>query len=214
MMKRQVEVLLGTAATADMILDRTPDAVIVASGSVPRRTGFSSQRPGVMIMPGVELPHVRTVWDVFGDPKLIGDSVILIDEDPHMAGIFAAEHLADQGKTVEIVTSQFHAGSGIHVNFIPDVYRRLARKGVTITANTSVLSIEQRHLNLLDGLTGSERQSRPVDTVILAMGNEVCDDLCHALKDRVAELHAIGDCVAPRKIDEAILDGERAGRMV
>jgi 2,4-dienoyl-CoA reductase-like NADH-dependent reductase (Old Yellow Enzyme family) len=213
-MKRQVEVLLGTAATAEMILERTPDAVIVASGSVPRRTRFSSQRPDVMIMPGVALPHVRTVWDVFGDPQLIGERVILIDEDPHMAGIFAAEHLADQGRTVEIVTSQFHAGNGIHVNFIPDVYRRLARKGVTITANTSVLSIAPRHLNLLDGLTGAERQSRPVDTVILAMGNEVCDDLCHALKGQVAELHAIGDCVAPRKIDEAILDGERAGRMV
>ena len=212
--KQRVEFLLGTAATAPMILERAPDAVIVAAGSVPRRTGFSSQRPDVMTMPGVDLPHVRTILEVFGDPGRIGDKVVLIDEDPHMAGIFVAEHLADQGRAVEVVTSQFHAGNGIHINFIPDVYRRLRRKGVVITPNTSVLAITPDGVDLADGFTGVERRTGMVDTVILAMGNEARNDLHLALNGKVPELHAVGDCVAPRKLDDAILDGERAGRMV
>jgi 2,4-dienoyl-CoA reductase-like NADH-dependent reductase (Old Yellow Enzyme family)/thioredoxin reductase len=212
--KQRVKLMLGTAATADMIAGCKPDAVIVATGSTPRRTGFSAQRPDVMTMPGVDLPHVRTVWDVFGDPGRIGDTVVLIDEDPHMAGVFVAEYLADQGKTVEVVTSQFHAGSGIHINFIPDVYRRLRRKGVTITPNTQVLAIKLDGLALADGFTGAERRSGKVDTVVLAMGNEACNDLPLMLDGKVPELHAIGDCVAPRRLDDAILDGERAGRMV
>ena len=212
--KHRVELLLSTLVTTDMVLDRKPDAVIVASGSEPRRTGFSSQRPDVMMMPGVDLPHVRTVWDVFGDAERLGDNVVLIDEDPHMAGIFVAEHLADQGKVVEVVTSQFHAGNGIHINFIPDVYRRLSRKGVVITPNTSVLAITPEGVDLANTFTGAERRIIGVDTVILAMGNEARNDLHRALEGKVLELHAIGDCVAPRRLDDAILDGERAGRMV
>ena len=131
-----------------------------------------------------------------------------------MAGIFVAEYLADQGKAVEIVTSQFHAGNGIHINFIPDVYRRLSRKGVVITPNTSVLAITPDCVDVADSFTGTERRITGIDTVVLAMGNEARNDLHRALDGKVPELHAIGDCVAPRKLDDAILDGERAGRMV
>jgi hypothetical protein len=46
------------------------------------------------------------------------------------------------------------------------------------------------------------------------MGNRAEDSLYKALKGRVKELYRIGDCVAPRKIDMAILEGDKAGRMI
>ncbi len=52
----------------------------------------------------------------------------------------------------------------------------------------------------------------PFDAVILAMGQRAEDGLYHQLKGKVKELHRIGDCVAPRKVDMAIWDGHKLGR--
>jgi hypothetical protein len=34
------------------------------------------------------------------------------------------------------------------------------------------------------------------------------------LKGKVKELYAIGDCVAPRKVNEAMIEGDRVGRLI
>ena len=53
-----------------------------------------------------------------------------------------------------------------------------------------------------------------VDHVILAYYHKANDELYFALKDRVKDLHRIGDCVAPRMIGDAIRDGESVGRLL
>jgi hypothetical protein len=51
-----------------------------------------------------------------------------------------------------------------------------------------------------------------VDTVVLVAGQKANDELYRALKGTVHNLYRIGDCVAPRKLDHAIYEGELAGR--
>ncbi len=209
-----VAVVLGTEATVELVLGGAPDAVIVATGSRPGRTGYSSQRPEVARLPGVDLPHVLTVWDVFRSPERLGRRIALIEDDPHLAGVYTAEHLADLGKSVELVTPQVHAGRDLHVNFVGDLYRRLRRKGIVIAASTCVVAIEPQALVLADSFTGATWRSAAFDSVILSTGNEAEASLYFALQGRGPELHRIGDCLAPRRIDDAIVDGERVGRML
>jgi hypothetical protein len=38
------------------------------------------------------------------------------------------------------------------------------------------------------------------------------DTLYHQLQGKVGQLFRVGDCVAPRRVENAILDGERAAR--
>jgi hypothetical protein len=52
------------------------------------------------------------------------------------------------------------------------------------------------------------------DTVIVVGPSEVRDELYVALKGKVEELYRIGDCLAPRKTDMAIVEGNRLGRML
>jgi 2,4-dienoyl-CoA reductase-like NADH-dependent reductase (Old Yellow Enzyme family)/thioredoxin reductase len=212
--RHNVRLALGVVANADTVLNERADAVVLATGSMPRRAGYSSRRPDVEGLPGADLPHVRTIWDVFDAPGSIGKHVALIDEDPHMAAIFVAERLADLGHAVRIVTPEMYAGRDIHANFIADVYRRLRRKGVTIDASTSVLEIRPDDLLVADCFTGEARTVSGIDNVVLAMGNQANDGLARELKGRVGELHVVGDCLAPRRIDDAVLDGERAGHIV
>lgn len=207
------KVRMGTTATVEMVLGEKPDVVVVASGSTPRRTGYSSLRPTIERLPGVDQANVYTVWDAFDETKKIGKNVVLIDEDPHMSGVSTAEYLADRGHKVTIVTPQVHPGDYMEISFVPDLYRRILPKGIEIVANTFVSRIEGERLVLEDRYTGQTRLLTGVDGVVLAMGNQVNDGLYRSLKGKVT-VHAIGDALAPRRLDEAILDGERIGRMI
>ena len=209
-----VDVQLGRAVSSGDILDAGADAVVIATGSTPRRTGYSSHRPHVARLPGVELPHVVTVWDVFSNEAEIGERVVLIDEDPHFAGIFSAEHLADLGRRVEVVTPGLHVGRTLEIGFVPHLYRRILPKGVVVTPDTIVTGIEVNAVTCETRYTGEALRIENVDTVVLAMGNETDDGLYRELKGRVPELHTVGDCVAPRNMADAIFDGERVGRLI
>jgi hypothetical protein len=50
------------------------------------------------------------------------------------------------------------------------------------------------------------------DTIVLAAGNVSQDQIYFNLKGKIKELYRIGDCVAPRKTDMAIVEGHRVGR--
>ena len=212
--KAGVEVRLETEATPKMVLEERPYAVVVATGSTPLRTGYSSHRPDVMELPGAEQENVLTVWDVFADRERVGQRVVLIDDDPHMAGIYTAEELAEWGREVEVVTPGVHPGRDIELNLVPSLYRRILPKGVVLSPNTLVKEIRGGEVVSYNRYTGEERRIEGVDTVVLAMGNRANNELYFALKGKVGELHAIGDCVAPRKVEDAIFDGERVGRML
>jgi hypothetical protein len=62
--------------------------------------------------------------------------------------------------------------------------------------------------------TNESRVIRGVDTVVLAAGNRAKDELYKSLRGQIRELYAIGDCVAPRKVSDAIREGHRVGRMI
>ncbi len=208
----RIEILLDCPATPAAL--EGFDAVVVATGSTPRRDGRSSYRPGGGPLPGAGEPGVLSVWDVFRNPNSIGDDVVVVDEDPHLSAAYTAEHLADCGKRVTILTPHLHAAPGLHPDHVPDFYRRLLPKGVRVIASTVITAIHPGSLTCSDRFTGEARTLQPVDSVILGMGQVADTALRDQLKGVVAELHVVGDCVSPRLISDAIMDGERAGWML
>ena len=105
-------------------------------------------------------------------------------------------------------------GADIELSFVPSLYQRILPKGVVLSPNTLVKEISGKVVVSSDRYTGEERRIEGVDTVVLAMGNSAKNELYFALKGKIGELHAIGDCLAPRKVEDAIFDGERMGRML
>ncbi|WP_199087315.1 FAD-dependent oxidoreductase [Bosea sp. ASV33] len=210
--KYQLDIRLGTQATPDLLAGF--EAIILATGSTPRRDGRSSLRQGEAPIAGLGGKHVLTVWDVFERPEAIGRSVVVIDEDPHLSAAYAAEHLADLGKAVTIVTPFLHAGAALHPDHVPDFYRRLRPKGVQVLPNLLVEAIGETTIALRDRYTGKATTLAGIDTVILGMGQEASSALAVALAASSAELHLVGDCRTPRLVTDAIVDGERAGWML
>ena len=202
--KLPIECRLRVEADPDTILAESPDVVIIATGSSPH----------VPPLPGLDGKHVVTDWDVLLDRVPVGERVVVVDDVHTQRGLSTAEHLLDRGRRVEVISRLFYAGQDVGVTSIAPLYTRLFAKGVTLTPHTDLVAVEGSAVVVANVYTRAERRIEGVDTVVLSMGSRSVDALYRALKGQVAVLHAIGDCVAPRGIHQAILEGTRVARLV
>ncbi|QRG09065.1 FAD-dependent oxidoreductase [Xanthobacter dioxanivorans] len=206
-----IDIRLSTKADRARLDDSGFEAIVLATGSTPRRDGYTSLRPGAAGIDGADLPHVWTAWDAFLSPARFAGPVIVIEDDPHLAGTAAAERLAERGHAVTIVTPHMHAGADLPVHHAPALYRRLAALGVGVVPATFVTAIEPGGLVCEARYGGARHRISHDGPVILAMGNTANDALARAFAGSGIEIHVVGDALAPRQVDIAILDGERAG---
>jgi pyruvate/2-oxoglutarate dehydrogenase complex dihydrolipoamide dehydrogenase (E3) component len=202
--KLAVDVRLEVDATPDLVVDEAPDAVVVATGS-------HAYLPPV---PGSDGKHVVTARQVLAGEAETGASVVVIDDVHTEEALSTAELLLDQGKRVEIVSPLFHVGQDIGITSIVPLYTRLASKGVVLTPCCELRAVEGSAVVIAHVFTGTERRIESVDSVVLATGSRSTDALYRALKGRVRALYAAGDCVAPRGVHHAILDGTRVARAI
>ena len=84
--------------------------------------------------------------------------------------------------------------------------------GAAERADIAVLEIQGTLVKGLNVYSNEMIDFEGYDTVVLAAGSVAHDRLYFALKGQVRELYRIGDCVAPRKTDMAIVEGNRVGR--
>ncbi|MBT4269333.1 MAG: FAD-dependent oxidoreductase [Deltaproteobacteria bacterium] len=201
-----ITLMTDTEVTADLVKSQNPDAVIVATGSSP----VENPLPG-----DYGPPQVINVQDVLNQTCPIGETVLFIDENGGHHATATAELLADQGKKVDIITSDLFIG--IELAAIGDLYasrQRLLKKGATFRTDLSVEKIEQGVVHVRRNYTNEQEVLEGYDTIVLDMQSRVDDDLYHQLKGQVRELYRIGDCVAPRNIEMAIYEGRKTGEQI
>ena len=92
------------------------------------------------------------------------------------------------------------------------LYSRLLGKGLRYRLNEWAASVEGDRVALFNLYTGAQDTIDEVDTVVLATGPTANDELYLTLKGQLPNVRRIGDCLAPRKLDHAIYEGELAGR--
>jgi mycofactocin system FadH/OYE family oxidoreductase 2 len=196
-------IVYGQTVTAEFILDQEPDAVVVATGSVPKSCPVK----------GADGSRVFNVWQVLKGEADLGEKIMFIDYDGHHQATSTAEFLADQGKEVHIITPSLFVGAELGPT--QDLYltrQRLMQKGVTFTPDFAVMEIKDTEIHGFNVYSNEWKVFEGYDTVVVAMGNQVEDSLCQALKGRIRELYRVGDCVAPRKADMAIYEGYMVGK--
>jgi mycofactocin system FadH/OYE family oxidoreductase 2 len=202
--KLDIDLRVGVEATEALVLAENPDAVVVASGSLPREHPF----PG-----DYSFPEVVNAPQVLTGLVETGPRVLLIDLEGHHQATGTAEYLADRGRVVHILTPALFIGS--QLGPLQDLYltrKRLAQKGVTFTPDIAVLEIQGKLVKGLNVYSNQLIDFEGQDTIVLVAGNRSCDALYFALKGKVRELYRVGDCLAPRKTDAALLEGHRVGR--
>lgn len=167
-----VDVRYNIFAGVEEILSVEPDVVIIATGGVPD-TDF---------VPGGE--HALSVWDALDGAKLSGDILVYDDHGQHQA-VSCADHLSEQADvSLELVTPDRHAAADMGGVNYPEYMRRFHEKGVTITPDYRLSSIERQGnrltLEFESEYTGS-RISRTADHAIVEHGTLPADELFHEL---------------------------------
>ena len=207
--KSGVTVKLGQTATTEQIVADKADVVIVATGSVPKKHPVG----------GADGPAIFNVVQVLNGEAELGEKVCLIDYDGHQRATATAEFLANQGKKVDMITSSLFICAELGPT--QDLYssrQRLLQKGVTFTPDIAVMEVGgeagAKTVKGFNVYSNVWNEWGPYDSLVLAMGQQVDDDLYMSLKGKVPELYRIGDCVSPRKVDMAIWEGHKLGREI
>lgn len=214
--KAGVTIQTGTEATAASIKALAPDAVIVATGARYSRTGASkAQLTGV---PGAHLEHVLTPEDVMLDHARLGKRIVVYDNTSYEVGPGIAEHLADLGKEVFLVTiDSAMAMSVTELGLNKVIARRLMPK-VTFLPTTEITCIDEADVHLRGTFSGAASVLEAIDNTILVTSKPPQEDLYHALVADLPAVHIIGDAREARwsvfATDEAIKDGRRIGLAV
>jgi mycofactocin system FadH/OYE family oxidoreductase 2 len=208
--KLNVPVHTGVTITPELILKENPDVVVIATGSKP----IAKPYPG-----NYGPPSVITGWDAIKGTYPIGEKILFIDEDGGHHAMATAELLAGQGKKVDIVTSDLFIG----IELAPrgELYlgrQRLLQMGVTFTTDVEVLEINDKLVKARDVYTNEPVLFEDYDTIVLDVGNIVEDTLYKQIKSQkegeIMQVHRIGDCVAPRGIDMAIIEARNLGELL
>ena len=194
-----VAVELGTEVSAADLDDAAERgaSVVIATGSRPRP---------------FDVPVDGTVTVIDGLSALAGGSASLPDgpvvvHDPvgGPIGVGVAEWLAGEGRQVSIVTPDQIAGTLLAITGdLADANTRLQQAGVTRELRAILRAALAGRAQLDDVWTGERRE---IEVAVII-------DCSHRLPDEALYLSRpgnprAGDCVAPRTILEAVLEGRR-----
>jgi len=195
-----VTVELGKEATAERVLALKPEVVFFATGSAPV----------IPMIPGAEAAKPISAVDILLGRKEAGKAVVLIGGG--MAGSETALHLAKLGKKVTVVEILDDVARDMYSDNRMHLMELLDQAGVKILTEARVLKISDKSVAITD--KQGKKRTLKTDTVVFAVGFKSDGKLAEALADKVPELYQIGDCVAPRKVFNAIHEAFRAARQI
>ena len=212
-----VRIRTGEEFSLSIIDEFRPHVVILAVGglpSVPRIKGVD----GPNVVKSADLHHtLKKLLRYFSPGVLrwmtkfwmpVGKRVVVIGGK--IAACQLAEFLVKRGRKVTIVDEEDTIGEGL----VPERKNRLlywfGKKGVTILTGVTCDEITDRSLTVKTR-TG-ERLTLTADTIIPATPLLPNTAVADAIREKVSEVHLIGDCESPRLIVDAVAGGWRVAR--
>jgi pyruvate/2-oxoglutarate dehydrogenase complex dihydrolipoamide dehydrogenase (E3) component len=135
-----------------------------------------------------------------------GESVLVVDWGGDVSGLDAAEVLAAAGKRVTLAVASVAVGELVH-QYRRNLYlQRLYRAGVEIVHHHE-LDAEGRLRNVFAPELAADVEA---DDVVLALGRVPVE----ADAPPGVPCERAGDCLSPRSLEEAVLEGTLAARRV
>jgi NADPH-dependent 2,4-dienoyl-CoA reductase/sulfur reductase-like enzyme len=205
--KLQVEIRRNMPLEPEDIAGFDADTVILATGSLPAGSGFQRALPHADRLPGVEAPNVWSLEDVMARRARPGRRVVLLDDLGHWHGAGTAWQLALHGHEVTIVTRYPMAAYEL-IRTATDcpLRQKLQTLGVRTLTDAAITAWHGDGAEVLD-LRDGATQRLAADALVLATVNQSQTWLQEGLSADGLEVHAIGDCVAPRLAVMAIYEG-------
>lgn len=193
-----VRVVSGTTVDAALVDRERPDVVILATGARPRT-------PSIELTPGAV---VLDAWSVVAGTADVPDGRIAVaDWRCDWIGLGVAISLARAGRRAILGSSGTIAGLRLQ-QYVRDAMLAAAERAhVERIPLVRVFGYDGSAAFFQHVLTEEVVIVEDVAALVLALPPEPVDELVTALEGYPGEVHAIGDCLAPRTAEEAVLEG-------
>lgn len=199
-----VDIRKGAGVDEDAITKFAPDAIIIATGATPRWPDFE----------GRDDAHVVDAWQVLQGQVTVGKSVVVADWRADWIGIGVAELLAQNGHSVRLAVNGYMPGQTIQMYVRDASIGRLHGLGVEMLPYSRLFGADEDSVYLKHIMSNEAVICEDVDTLVLCQGHTPSNAVEDMVRKMGLEHHLVGDCIAPRTAEEAVLEGLRAGRAV
>ena len=194
-----VDIRTGTKATPELVASLKPDAIIIATGSVPLR----------LPIPGLDSCGCSTAEDVLTGKADTGKRVLVVGGG--MVGCECVEFLTEREHIVDMVEMKPVIGEDIVPEARKYIMANLEKHKVTQRVNARVKQFYADGVDFTDTVTGENAAMRGFDSVVLAMGYRSNNTLEEQLKDLAPQVIVIGEArQAPGNSMEATGDALNA----
>jgi hypothetical protein len=201
--REQVELNLNTELTESTLETLRPDAIIIATGALPR-------------LPEVEINGVDMVdaWSVIRGDAKIGNNVVIADWACDWGGLGVAQHLAKQGHYVRLYCGGSVAGESLQ-GIVRDAWiGELHKLSIEIITFARLYGAESGSVFFQHMISNEAIVCDDIDTIVSCYAPQANRELDALLADSTASIHRIGDAVTPRTVEEAVLEGYQTGRQI
>ena len=194
-----VDIRTGAEATPELVASLKPDAIIIATGSVPLR----------LPIPGLDSCGCSTAEDVLTGKADTGKRVLVVGGG--MVGCECVEFLTEREHIVDMVEMKPVIGEDIVPEARKYIMANLEKHKVTQRVNARVKQFYADGVDFTDTVTGEDAAMRGYDSVVLAMGYRSNNTLEEQLKDLAPQIIVIGEArQAPGNSMEATGDALNA----
>lgn len=194
-----VDIRTGTEVTPELVASLKPDAIIIATGSVPLR----------LPIPGLDSCGCSTAEDVLTGKADTGKRVLVVGGG--MVGCECVEFLTEREHIVDMVEMKPVIGEDIVPEARKYIMANLEKHKVTQRVNARVKQFYADGVDFTDTVTGEDAAMRGYDSVVLAMGYRSNNTLEEQLKDLAPQVIVIGEArQAPGNSMEATGDALNA----
>ncbi|CEH32205.1 hypothetical protein AM501_14270 [Aneurinibacillus migulanus] len=184
--------------TPENISELQPDAIICAVGS----------RPYLPHTEGMNDSRVITVDTLFsGRAMTIGHRVVVFDFAGDWPGIEAAIFLAEKGHNVTLLSAKLHIGQEVHQYLRNEYLKKLYQLKVQLRPHYDFGGIHDGRVIIRNLFTYDKDELTDWDTVVLSLGRVPNIELYEQVKGLAPVVRQIGDCLAPRTLEEATYEG-------
>jgi len=202
--RSSVEICLRSLADPEALHAIGPDVVIVSTGAVPR-------------LPEVEITDVQflSAWSVIAGQKPAGQNVVIADWSSDWSGLGVAHMLALSGHKVRLLSGASTCGESIPAIVRDQWVGELHSLNVEITCYARFFGAQGRTAFFQHTINGEAIICEDVDAIVSCYPPQSNND-CDWMSDLITpdnpsfQIKKIGDALAPRTVEEAVLEGVKA----
>lgn len=201
-----VDIRLNSPITGPDDLTARYDSVIVATGAEPKpldqeRYGPRAMRWFEILSQGVPEPDG-------------GNRVLVVDDGSGFWWTYGvANALTDAGWQLTLCTPSTMIAGAIPAESVAPLLARLGGGNARYLPLTEVLSADEDGVDLMNLTSGHVVRER-YDLVVVQTGRSPVDKVWKTMEGAVPDLHAVGDCLTPRRVSQALFEAFRVAASI